>query len=151
MIPSDVGTTHHVNPCPGIGIISAITTSQPHQENGPDDRYHTAPEYAQDCLAGTLGFADLKPPDSGEELAVTDYTHHRAVRSEQEVIEAHGRLWCFRVSVRILRAYRGRVEEGRSGDGVHAEAKDVECRKVYGETERGFARVVRDGLGVETT
>jgi hypothetical protein len=71
------------------------------------------------------------------------------MRREQKVVEAHGRLGGFRVSVCILRAYRRRVEEACCGDGVALEAKDVESRKVNGEAERGFAVVVGDGLWVE--
>jgi hypothetical protein len=58
------------------------------------------------------------------------------MRREQEVVEAHSRLGCFRVPVRILRLYGGRVEERSSGDSVHAKAENVERGKVYCEAER---------------
>ena len=50
---------------------------------------------------------------------------------------------------RILRFYGWRVEEAGGGDGVAGEAEDVEGGEVDGEAERGFAEVVRYGLGVE--
>lgn len=71
------------------------------------------------------------------------------MRSKQKVVEAHSRLWCLWVSMRILRAYCRRVEEGRSRDSVHAETEDVERGEIYSEAERGFARVVGDGLWVK--
>ena len=53
------------------------------------------------------------------------------------------------MTCRILRFYRRRVEEAGGGDGVAGEAQDVEGGEVDGEAERGFAEVVRYGLGVE--
>jgi hypothetical protein len=71
------------------------------------------------------------------------------MRRKQEVVEAHRRLWGFGVSVCILRANRGRVEEACCRDCVAGEAEDVEGGEVYREAGGGLAEVVRDGLRVE--
>jgi hypothetical protein len=69
--------------------------------------------------------------------------------SEQKVIESYRCVWRFRVSVRILRFDRLRVEKRGCADGVAGEAEDVERGKVDCEAECGFALVVCDGLRVE--
>jgi hypothetical protein len=53
------------------------------------------------------------------------------------------------MSICILRAYSGRVEEAGCGYRVAVEAEDVEGWKVYCEAERRFAEVIGDGLRVE--
>jgi hypothetical protein len=53
------------------------------------------------------------------------------------------------VSICILRAYSGRVEEAGCGYCVAVEAEDVERWEVYCEAEGRLAEVVGDGLGVE--
>lgn len=73
------------------------------------------------------------------------------MRREQKVVEAHSRHRRLGVSVRILRLYSRRVEEGSRGDSVHAEAEDVERGEVYREAERRLAPIVRYGLRVEAT
>jgi hypothetical protein len=93
----------------------------------------------------------MEPPDLWEELAVAHYAHNRAMCREQEVVKAHSRLWRFRVSVRVLRLYGGRVEKRGGRHRVHAKAKDIERRKVDSETERRFAFVVRYGLRIKAT
>ena len=98
-----------------------------------------------------MRLADLKSPYLREKLTVANYTHDRAMRSKQEIVEAHGCFRCLRMAVSILRLDGRGVEEGCSGYGVHAEAEHVEGRKVYRKTERRFARVVRNRLGVKTT
>ena len=73
------------------------------------------------------------------------------MRREQEVVEAHSRLGCFRVSVRVLRLNSGRVEKRGSGDSIHAKTEDVKRGEVYCETERRLALVVEKHLWVEAT
>jgi hypothetical protein len=84
-----------------------------------------------------------------EKLGIYDDTHNRAMGREEEVIEAHCRLGCFRMSICVLRTYRWRIEEARGGDRVAAEAEYVQGREVYSETDRGLAEVVGDRLWIE--
>lgn len=51
---------------------------------------------------------------------------------KKKVIEAHRGLGCVGVSICILGAYRGRVEERSRRDGVAGEAEDVERGEIDG-------------------
>jgi len=61
------------------------------------------------------------------------------VRGKQEVVESNRRFWRLGMSDRILGLYRGRVEEGRSRNGIGNEAQDVQGREVYGESQGGLS------------
>jgi hypothetical protein len=50
----------------------------------------------------------------------------------------------------VLRLYGRRIEERGGGNGVHAEAENVERGKVDCKADRRLARVVGYGLWVET-
>jgi hypothetical protein len=71
------------------------------------------------------------------------------VRCEQEVVEAHRRLRGVGVSVCVLGADCGGVEEACRGYGVAREAEDVERGEIDGEPDGRFAEVVGNGLRVE--
>ena len=141
--------THHVDPGPPTSIVAKVFAKEDCHERRYQHHGHETPEDAQHRSANSLRPPHRESPYARKELRVYDDAHGRAVCCEQEVIEAYCCLWGVGMSIGVLRADRGRIEERCGGNGIAAKSEDIQGGKVYGETERGFAQVVGNGLWVE--
>jgi hypothetical protein len=107
----DSVAAHHVYPCPSSRIIPPILPHLCKQRHG-QYREDAGPPDGEHRPTRLLPGPHLEVPYPREELAVYNHAHDSAMCCEEEVVEAHRGGGVLLVSVCILRANRGGVEEG---------------------------------------
>ena len=141
--------TDDVNPSPPTGIVRSVRALRHDRHDHNDHRKEATTEYARHRLRDPLLLADLEAPEHAPELTVSNQGQDNPMRRERHIVEPHRRLRAERVARRILPPDERGEEEARGRNGVADEAEDVDGWEVDGETVRGAALVVEDGLRVE--
>jgi hypothetical protein len=140
---------YYVYPRPVYGIVSSARAPEVCKQRHKQYSNNTCPKNSQNDLTCLLPRPNLQPPYQRVKLAVYYHTHTRAMGGKKEVVKTDGSIRAIGVTVGILRAYCGGVEERGSRDGVAAEAEKVQGRKIDGQAEGTFAAPVPDGLRIE--
>ena len=93
---------------------------------------------------------DLLPaPKSRPELRVHHDAEDQSVNSKSQIIESNGGLRAERMASSILSADNWRIQEHSRANGIAAEAKDVQKRKIWRKSLRSLALEVENYLGIE--
>ncbi len=117
-----VGKTYHVNPRPSLGVMASVFPFDQHQQYDDDHGQNPSPEDASNGPTQVLQTIDLKPPEMGPELTEVEGAHDDRMHCEGDIIQPYRGLGRCLVSICILLADQGRIQECTRGDGVASKA-----------------------------